>query len=419
MRVRWLGVIPFMCLLVPGAVSAQSVAAVLMVEDEGFGPRQPLTERLGLQLYGELLSSGAYAQVERLKGRHDANQRLAQAICRLAATHDLVDVWLSVHTTDRDPLEMQRLIPPGRRKLRLVYSTACHGDSHERKAWEVLRPRAVVTHVGVNNPLLALPYVLSSWLQGEPIGPSVSLAWRETQLGMRFANSLPGVDCAELPAVSGSRPVVTGERGLTITSGLARACPALPGDLRWSTSRGGSLGLILRALARPGFEVHGHEVRAMVQGVMLPLALPQAALDNLSSIKVTQPARGQLDLDLGDRLEVPARGATMVLSPLVSLWPGKLDLETRLLKVHVKGISARRGILRARIDSLTLSPAKNGEGYQATARIGIFGLIPWRTAFEVGGCRPAPLDLVGPLFRALDPTPPRPGIGTILARVGD
>ena len=61
---------------------------------------------------------------------------------------------------------MARLIPQSARKLRLVYSTACFGASEERQAWEGLGARTVVTHVGINDPLVALPYILSRWIAG-------------------------------------------------------------------------------------------------------------------------------------------------------------------------------------------------------------------------------------------------------------
>lgn len=412
---RWMVPLALMC-AVGGVARAERVAAVLMVEDDGWGPRQALTERLGIQLYGEMLAAGAYAKVERIKGRQDANHRLAEAICRLAATHDAVDVWLSVHTTKRDPFEMQALIPANRRKLRLVYSTACHGDQEERKAWEVLRPKAIVTHVGINNPLFALPYILSRWIQGDPIGAAVSMGWRETQLGMRFALSLPGADASAVPEVGGSRPVISGERGLTIMPGAALKVPA---ELRWSTARGGPVGLALRALARPGFEVHGHEVRAMVDQVMLPVVLPARALESLNTIRVTRPSRGQMELELGQKLDLPVEGVTLSLAPVVKMWAGKMDVASRQVQVHVEGVWAKRGILRAKINSLTLAPGQHG--YKATARIGVFGLIPWRHSFAVGGSTPPALTPTSPLFRAIDPSlpaaPETPGLATVLAHV--
>lgn len=419
MRARdWL--IPVALLTLVPAVRAGTAAAVLMVEDEGFGPRQPLTERLGMQLYGELLEAGTYAEVERIKGRHDANARLAAAIVRLAAKHDHIDVWLSVHTTRRDPLEMQRLIPPRARKLRLVYSTACHGDENERKAWEVLRPRAVVTHLGINNPLLALPYILSRWIAGDPIGPSVSMGWRETQLGMRLAVSLPGGGTCGIPDPSGSRPVVSGDRMLTIRSGQAPVCIAVPEALRWSERRGGSPGLMLRALARAGFEVHGHEVRSLADQLMCPLVLPAQVLERMSTIKVTNPGVGRIEVDLGakrgDDTLVPMNGVTLALSPLVKLWPGKLDVESRVLDVHVRGVWARKGILRARINKLTLSPAKNGQGYRVRAGVGVFGFIPWSMSYDVGGEAPPPFSYLPPVFRGIDPSLPAvEGAATVLA----
>lgn len=411
---RWM--VPLALALTCTTARAQSVAAVLMVEDDGWGPRQELTERLGIQLYGELLQAGLYDKVTRIQGRENANARLAQAICDLAATHDLVDVWLSVHTTHRDPAEMLQLIPASRRKLRLVYSTACHGDQEERKAWEVLKPKALVTHVGINNPLFALPYILSRWIQGDPIGPAVSMGWRETQLGMSFALSLPGADAAQLPEVSGSRPVVSGDRGVTITSFTNRHAAGIPVDLQWSTGRGGPIGLALRTLARPGFEVHGHQVRAMADSVVLPSVLPPQALAQLNSIKVTTPSRGQLELEIGSAMELPANGVTLMLSPVIKLWPGKMDVAARRVEVNVEGVWAKRGILRAKIKTLTLSPAAHG--YQATARIGVFGLIPWSYSFDVGGTTPPALSLSSPIFRAIDPAlPAGTGFGTVLAGI--
>ncbi|MCW8139823.1 MAG: hypothetical protein KIT58_13070, partial [Planctomycetota bacterium] len=172
---------------------APRAAAVLAVEDDGYAGSE-VTERLGVALYGRFLEAGPYGgRVLTVVGRHEATARLAAAIARAASLADVVDVFITVHTTARAVDEVRALIAPAvARKLRLVYSTACWGAENEREAWEALGPRTVVTHEGLNNPLIALPYILSRWLAGAPIGQASAEGYRETQLATALATHVAG-----------------------------------------------------------------------------------------------------------------------------------------------------------------------------------------------------------------------------------
>lgn len=386
----------------PAGAQDARAAAVLMVEDEGY-PGSALTERLGTTLYGRFLGEGPYAKVQTLVGRGRANERLAAAIVALAGTHDVIDVFCSIHTTTRDPAAWARALAPARGKLRLVYSTACYGNDEERAAWEALEPQAVVTHVGINNPVVALPYVLSGWLAGRPLGALVTEAYRETTLASSFLLSLPGMAGTRdlVPSVDGSRPVLTGDRALTIRSGAPRARVGVPQDLRYDRAKGGPIGLALRALAGR-FSVDGGEVRGLFERVSLPPVLPAAALEQVERVSV-ESARGQglVALALRGRVEVPFEGAKLRVEPRATLTPGRADVTTRSIEVRTTGLSIRKGILRVRLDRLRLWPNPNGRGYLARAHAGLWGFIPvWKT-FDVGGTAPGPIADVGPIFRAM------------------
>lgn len=405
----------------PALADPEGAAAILMIEDEQGGHRTQLTERLGAQLYQRFLYAGPYRSVRTLTGRDDANARLAATIRELAADHDVIDLFLSVHTTDRHPKELLQAIPPEARKLRLVYSTACHGAHHERKAWETVGASAIVTHDGINNPLLALPYFLSRWLRGVSASQAVSGGYLLTQRMMSFALSLPGMGAIDLPDVSGSRPVYVGDRGVSFLTGLdtstrnrvrrgfGRGYGGLPPGLRYSSRTGGPLGLALRALAYRGFSVGPHEIDAMLRDVVLPSALPQDVLAQVESVDVVSPALGKVKLRLRREVELEQQGVTLVFGRTVHLWAGQMHMANRELDVNISGLWARKGLLRARINNLSLRPSDDpDDGYAVTARIAIYGFIPWWHTLELGGERAAPVENDGPIYHPMPARPPEP-----------
>lgn len=366
---------------------AQSTAAVLMIEDAGY-PGAEVTERIGDALYGNFLDRAGYARVVRIFGRgEDPNGKLARAINEAAAQHDFVDVFCSVHTTTRDPETMQRLIPARSRKLRLVYSTACYGAQEERLAWVKLGARTVVTHQGINNPVVALPLILGRWIGGGKIGDAVTDAYRETLVGSHFILSLPGVS----GAVSGfdprgSRPVVTGDRNLTI--GHARQ---LGRDLTYDRRRGGPIGLALRGLAGR-FAISGEEIDGLMARISLPAVLPAEAIREVKRAAAgLDGSEGRLELALKRRVDVPTQGVTLRVATDVTLKPGEVDVNSRKVVVDVTGISVKKGIFSLRLRRLTLSP-DGANGYKVKASAGLWGFIPvWKT-FKMGGTPPLPVN---------------------------
>lgn len=378
-------------------------AAVLMVEDGGY-PGSDTTERMGLALYGRFLSAGRYARVLTVQGRDRANERLSQAIRAAAAGHDVVDVFCSVHTTTREPAEWTRLIPPEARKLRFVYSTACYGAEEERRAWERVGARTVVTHVGINNPVVALPMILSRWLGGGEVGPAVAAGYRETAMTMGFMLSLPGaVGAAGIPDVAGSRPVIMGDPR------LRRPGVALPDGLSYDRARGGPLGLALRALE--GFRVGRGELQPLLDRISLPLVLPAGALEQVQGVSVERSwgGEGQLALGLARQVDVPWQGVTLRAGERVTMRPGRADPATRTVEVHTTGLWVKKGIFRVKLSKLTLSPDAAG-GYRVRANAALWGFIPFFKSFSIGGRAPQPLAAAEPIYLA-------PGSSTGLARV--
>jgi hypothetical protein len=366
-------------------------AAVLMVEDAG-RPGVELTERLGVALYGRFLECGRYARVVALQGRQDANERLSRAIRELAAAHEHVDVFCSVHTISRAPDEWARLVPPGARKLRLVYSTACYGAQEERRAWAAVGARTIVTHVGINNPLVALPLFLSRWLTGEQVEAAAASGYRETALAMRFVAGLPGlVGGPDLPSINGSRPVIEGDRALTI--GLP---VALPRELLHERARGGAIGLALRALT--GARVAPDELRPLLERA--PRALLGRALDALLAVDVerTRGGEARLSLRFAREAEVPLEGLTLRLGERVTLWPGVADPDGGRLVVHTSGLTVSLGPVDMTLKelALTFDPAQGV--YRARAAAALWGWVPIARTFVLGGRTPPPLTDDGPLF---------------------
>lgn len=401
-------------MLGPASATGQEprVAAVLAVEDDGY-PGSATTERLGVALYSRFLRAGRYASVTTVVGRQDANERLAAAIRDAARDHDLVDVVCSVHTTTREPEAWARLVPPSARKLRLVYSTACYGNDEERAAWAGVGARAVVTHVGINNPLVALPFILGRWQSGAPLGPAVSDAWAETQRSMHLLLSFPGVSSGGVPDVGGSRPVVLGDAALTARAGHPGWTSALPRELVYDRARGGPVGLLLRAL--DGFEVGKDEVRTLLERVQLPVLLPDDAMAQVKGVAVEQDAArdGLLALGLRRSVDVPFEGMTLRVGQRVTLTPGRLDPQAGRLDVRVTGLTIKKGIFRVRLSRLSVTRSADG-GHRVTARAALWGFIPLRRSFELGGSAPAPIASEGPIFL---PTPTTPGLTGAIANV--
>jgi hypothetical protein len=411
----------------PLSASAQTAAAVLMVEDQGWN-REDITEPLGLALYGHFLRSGPYTEVVTVQGRDNGQRRLADAILQAARTHDVVDVFLSVHTTRRDPEAWAQMVRPAADKLRLVYSTACHGAEAERAAWEAVGPQALVTHNGINNPLLALPRILSGWLGGERLESLVTTGYSDTLHGYRFASSLPGVDAGAFPDEEGSRPTLTGDRDLRITSGLPHT-PSVPRHLVYEARRGGAMGLALRALADEGFQVEGRMVRSFIDRVYLPLVLPQEALDAVVAIRASSSQRGSLVLQLRERVSVPLRlGFTLRLEERVEVWAGTFNVESRALSVGVKGVRvvSPLGLSSVGITGLHVRPLPLVGGYFAAVNVGLRGLIPIDfpagIGFPIGGSTPPEVTTrdMTPVFRTMPPRAPSetPGLAGALAEIG-
>ena len=357
-----------------------------------------------------MTQSGAYAKVLTLHGRERSNERLAAAIRRAAADHDWVDVIVSVHTTARDPKLLARLIPPSSRKLRLVYSTACYGADVEREAWEGLGARSVVTHVGVNNPVVALPYFLSKWIRGEPLGATIRDGFREEAITSRFGLSLPGVaeamsalygdDGGDPAFLAGSRPVLSGSGALTILSGLPNARLRKPAYLRYSRTTGGSLGLATRAMAGR-YELEGEGLSQALGVLHVPATpwLPPRLLKRLRVLPASRlgrrrgaPGPAKIEITLGKAQAIPLeQGLVLSVGKTVTIKPGRLDPEQRTLRLEVSGLWIKKGVLRYRLTSLTVKPAGSGSGYEVTVGGGVFGFVPYWHSLPIGGSRPEAL----------------------------
>jgi hypothetical protein len=290
---------------------------------------------------------------------------------------------------------MARLIPPASaKKLRLVYSTACFGASEERLAWQRLGARTVVTHVGINDPLVALPYILSRWIAGAPIGRSVAEAFRETVLGMHLVLSFPNVANLGIPSVDGSRPMIWGDEALTIRSGAPAARIGCPAALTYSRQRGGPVGLALRGLAGRLW-LGPADVKPLFERLQMPMALPDGALTKVTHVGPTTngSGEGQLALVLSSQVDVPlpdtgVKNLILRVGEQVALRPGVVDVERHEVEVHAEGLWLKKGLVRIRLSHLTLTPPSDGHGWRARASGGLWGFIPvWKT-FDLGGSAP-------------------------------
>ncbi|MEZ6187176.1 MAG: hypothetical protein R3F62_19465 [Planctomycetota bacterium] len=325
--------------------AAPRLGCVLLVEDEGWG-RKSLTEPLGARLYGDLLRSGAYATVRVLEGRADGSARLAATLRELARDHDRLDVFLSIHTTHRDAARWPaQLGDEVRGKLRLVYSTACEGAQVAREAWERAGAQAVVTHVGTNNPVIALPYVLSEWVRGRPLGQAVRAGYRKTVALEQLVHALPqaaNLTQAMIPARE-SQPVLSGDAELRIASGRAYARSFPP--LGCFDPRTGALGVALETLGAAGYVVEGEQLR---QARALAQALPAGLADAVLSIEALPDGAR---LRLREAIAITLYGALgLRLEPTTTLRVRACDLERGWIELAVDGVSGTwRGVsFRAR-----------------------------------------------------------------------
>lgn len=386
---------------------ADTAAALLVVEDVA------LTERVGVAVFKPFLrESGAYADVRTLTGDlGKTSEEVGRAIRELAARHDQIDVFLSVHTIRRRAHRLRQLIPPAAaRKLRLVYSTACHGAKEEREGWEGLGVRTLVTHVGINNPTVALPYFLSRWIRGDAVREILGGALREEGLTTRFMRSLPGLEGSYDPElIPGSVPVLSGEGKLTILSGLGQTKLKRPSHLRFSRSTGSSLGLALRAMAGE-FRVARDEVDFDLDDLLSELhvpALPFVPSEHFRELRVDPVYRptigygiypypaaptlsaGKIVIELSEGFEVPLeQGFALSVGKTISLTPGRVDPESRVLSLEVRGLWVKRGLLRFRATHAKVQPTKDGESYEVVVGGGAWGVIPFWRALPIGGRRP-------------------------------
>jgi hypothetical protein len=415
-------------LILPTAATAQdrvepSAAAVLMVSDSARDGAE-VTERMGVALYGRFLEEGPYAEVRILSGEQ-AN--LAETLRSLAERHSVIDCFLSTHTTVREPDSWARSLAGVGSKLRLVYSTACFGNEKEREAWERVGARTVVTHTGLNNPIVALPYFLSQWLSGEAVGPTVAEGFRETGAVVRYALSLPGLSAGIAASadafgvggdlVAGSQPVVSGDAGLRITDGFEHHTPSLPHGLRYRRESGGPLGLILRALAGR-LEVNDADVHRLLARIKIAQLTPELAsqLAKLESISVqwsrsrrmrfgkrprlTTRTRRQAQIVLrfrrGIRIDLP-NGLKLTTGRQVTLRPGAFDPHERVLAIHARGIWIGTRGVRAHLTHLRVQPARS-VGYELKASVGLWGVLPFWKTLPIGGGTPEPDPGVGPIL---------------------
>lgn len=380
-------------LLVAAAPARAAAAAVLVVEDHG----NELIERTGARLYLRFLEAGPYRRVVPIVGEAGRAQtrRLAAVIRRLAEEHEVVDLFLSIHTTERSAAELQALLPAEARRVRLVYSTACHGAEAERGAWESIGARAVVTHEGLNNPLVALPYFLSRWLEGATLERCVREGYRESDQVMRFILSLPGAP-ASTPdglvleeTLAGSRPVVSGALDLTIGQGLADHVPRCPPELRYDRGRGGPLGLLLAALCGR-FGVPGGDVTDLLGRLGLPSPLGPDELARVEGLFVEEGPDGpEVVLTLADPLEVRLDAASRLrLERRAVLRPGRLDPGQRTLELFAQGVSLVRGDVRLEVRRLAVVAAADGDGYALEAEAAVYGLAPAWGTIPLGGRLP-------------------------------
>ena len=358
--------------------STPRVGCVLMVEDEGWG-RKAITEPLGEQLYGDLLR-GSYATLKLVRGRADGAARLAAAIREVAASHDQLDVFLSIHTTARDPARWAaELGPEVAGKLRLVYSTACYGNDKAREAWEALGPQAVVTHVGENNPVIALPFLLSEWTRGRPLGEAVRAGYRKTVALEHLVQALPAgsrLSEAMIPARE-SQPVISGDAALRIATGLEFARSAPP-PIRFDPRGLGALGVALTTLGRAGFAIEAGQLR---QAPAVLGSLPTGLGEALERIEVLPQG---MRLRLRARTDVTLYGSLALrLEPTFELHVRTCDLERGRIDLRVEGVSGTwRGVeFRARGFDLRRLPLA---GWVVTVRTGS-APIP----IPVGGRAPA------------------------------
>jgi hypothetical protein len=379
-------------LLTQAPLQAQTAGVILVVEDRG----AELTEPLGLAAYGRLLEQAPYAEVRRLRGTGSTDLLLAEAIRDLAGRHDAVDLILSTHTSFRNHHSAfwQEQVPEeARAKLRLVYSAACTGHAAERETWESLGARCVVTHRGMNVPVLALPTVLAAWAQGMTIGDATAMGYTDTQRAYRLLASIPGLGRFAAGGADGSTPILSGDAELTVTSGVPGVGLRAPRrELVFSQRTGGALGLVLRALALEGYSATGEDLRsyawdatAMSGTFGLALPLPPELLEAVVEVRAEDRRRGWLTLELARPQELEAQGFTLRLARQVRIRLGRFDLDTQRLELHTRGISAHRGLLGVTVSTLTIEPDPARGGYRLHLQIGLLGLIPWSHSIHLGG----------------------------------
>jgi hypothetical protein len=374
-----------------GLAQEKTIGALLVTDDHD----NNITETLGVTLYRAFLEQGPYQEIISIAGYEEGN--VYESIRTLASRYDLVDVFFSVHTTDRSPEEVMKQIPSPMRKLRLVYSTACGGASAERKGWEAVGARAVITHVGGNNPSVFFPYFLSRWIEGAALEDVVTGGYRETVLFNRFFRSVPfGPEHAfDEPDC---QPVLSGDRHLTIQSDGVPAVQVKGSGLKYGRRTGSVAGLVLRAMVgRPGLDQQ--DIDRWAQGTLLPDQV-ESVLKDLRGIQAEyDPGEDRADLvvRLDEPMEAPiersfGKGIRVTLEfrlgldSEVRIGFGQVDPVQRRVTIHVSGIWIQAATLpRLTLRKLQLDPYPLGLGYRLSLWGNSAGGRPIHLSIPIGG----------------------------------
>src|SRR5690606_37946677 len=104
-------------------------------------------------------------------------------------------------------------------------------------------------------------------------------------------------------------------------------------------------------------------------------------------------------LGLARRLDIPWEGVTLRVDERVTLRPGKVDPDTRVIEVHTEGLWVKKGVLRVKLGKLTLRPDAAG-GYRVRANAALWGFVPFFKNFRIGGGQPMPLAHADPIYLA-------------------
>lgn len=176
-------------------------------------------QKWGTQLFVQPTLQRGYHKVHYFTqfSRYDIKDEYVATLRRALQRHDVVDIFLYIHSSSRYLYwTMLHIKPKLRQKLRLVYNTGC-GNMNQGKSWLRIGADAYVGHAGRRSvsPVFAV-FFARRWIVGVPLGEAVKQANAAAKPRLMVAGALSFGVVSGAQLWRWTRADLVGERTLSI-----------------------------------------------------------------------------------------------------------------------------------------------------------------------------------------------------------